>query len=57
MKFDQDIVAAAKRIQELRKEGELHGVRVIELHCRDGRIRVVQAKEERNVRSELKSVT
>ena len=32
MKLDQDIVAAAKRIQELRKEGKLIGVKFIVLH-------------------------
>ena len=54
MKLDPDILAAALQIQELRDKGKLQGVTLIELHCRDQKIRVVQAKEERNIRRVLK---
>ena len=53
--LDSDILAAAKEIQMLRKEGKLEGVRQIVLHCRDGQIKVVQA--ESNLQRPLKPVT
>ncbi len=52
---DPDILAAAKEIQTMRKEGKLEGVRQIILHCVDGQVKVVQV--EANLRRPLKSVT
>ena len=53
--LDPDILAAAKEIQTMRKEGKLEGVRQIVLHCVDGQIKLVQA--EANLRRPLKPVT
>ncbi len=55
LNFDPDILAAAKEIQRMRKEGKMEGVRQIILHCVDGQIKVVQA--EANLRRPLKPVT